>query len=134
MRKRLFLSLLFSFLFLCIPTYAQEPEEEEIEFGIMGDDNTPIDPGASKTPILVPTAWLNGHVVDFHGTHADYVLRIVDLLFPRRRRRYGYPPIWLVSTASSCFGTAGYSTVTSRCKAISLRSAVGKFTRLAALH
>ena len=54
---------------------AQEPEEEEIEFGI---DDVPSTPGNPKTPILVPTAWLNGHVVDFHGAHADYVLRIVD--------------------------------------------------------
>ena len=115
-------SLFCASIFLSPKIFAQEVgEEEEIEFGI---DDTPGDPGASKTPILVPTAWLNGHVVDFHGTHADYVLRIVDwsipLLFPRRRRRYGYPPIWLVSTASSCFGTAISSTAISRCKAISL--------------
>ena len=57
---------------------AQEVGEEEIEFNIQGGDDTPIGPGHSKTPILVPTAWLNGHVVDFHGAHADYVLRIVD--------------------------------------------------------
>ena len=57
---------------------AQEPEEEEIEFGIAGFDPTPTNPGNPKTPILVPTAWLNGYIVDFHGTHADYVLRIVD--------------------------------------------------------
>ena len=69
-------SLFCASIFLSPKIFAQEVgEEEEIEFGI---DDTPGDPGASKTPILVPTAWLNGHVVDFHGTHADYVLRIVD--------------------------------------------------------
>ena len=46
---------------------AQEAGEEEIEFNIQGGDDTPIDPGQPKTPILVPTAWLNGHVVDFHS-------------------------------------------------------------------
>ena len=54
---------------------AQEAGEEEIEFNIQGGDDTPIGPGHSKTPILVPTAWLNGHVVDFHGTHADQELK-----------------------------------------------------------
>ena len=57
---------------------AQEPEEEEIEFSITGIDPTPDDPGLGKGPVGMPTAWLSGHIVDFHGTHADYVLRIVD--------------------------------------------------------
>lgn len=79
MRKRLLLTLLlFSSLFFGIPTYAQEPEEEEIEFSVDWGDPTPIDPGNSKTPILMPHLWQNGYLLDFHGTHADYVLRIVD--------------------------------------------------------
>lgn len=55
-----------------------DDEEEQIEFSITGDDDTPIDPGAGKTPILMPTLWQNGYLLDFHGTHEDYVLRIVD--------------------------------------------------------
>ena len=68
-------SILCASIFLSPQIIAQEVGEEEIEFGI---DYTQGEPGNPKTPILVPTAWLNGHVVDFHGTHADYVLRIVD--------------------------------------------------------
>ena len=51
-------------------------DEEEIEFSI--DDNSPLGPGNPKTPILMPTLWQNGYLLDFHGTHADYVLRILD--------------------------------------------------------
>lgn len=53
-------------------------EEEEIEFNVMGGDDTPGNPGNGKTPILMPTLWQNGYLLDFHGTHADYVLRILD--------------------------------------------------------
>ena len=79
MRKKLLLTLLlFSSLFLGIPTYAQEPEEEEIEFSIDWGDPTPDTPGNPKTPILMPHLWKNGYLLDFHGTHVDYLLRIVD--------------------------------------------------------
>ncbi len=50
-------------------------DEEEIEFSI---DPTPGYPGYGKTPILMPALWQNGYLLDFHGTHADYVLRILD--------------------------------------------------------
>lgn len=79
MRKRLLLTLLlFSSLFFGIPTYAQEPEEEEIEFSVTGIDPEPGYPGYPKTPILLPHLWQNGYLLDFHGTHVDYLLRIVD--------------------------------------------------------
>jgi hypothetical protein len=68
--------------FLCIggvlPINAQEPEEEEIEFNVDWGDPSPGNPGNGKTPILMPHLWQNGYLLDFHGTHADYVLRIVD--------------------------------------------------------
>ena len=65
-----------SLLFSPSPISAQEVgDEEEIEFSI---DDTPMDPGHPKTPILMPTLWQNGYLLDFHGTHADYVLRILD--------------------------------------------------------
>ena len=53
-----------------------DDEEEPIEFDI--DDDLPSTPGNSKTPILMPTLWQNGYLLDFHGTHEDYILRIVD--------------------------------------------------------
>lgn len=59
------------------PISAQEVgDEEEIEFRI--DDDAPMEPGNSKTPVLMPTLWQNGYLLDFHGTHANYVLRILD--------------------------------------------------------
>ena len=59
------------------PISAQEVgDEEEIEFSI--DDNASGGPSIGKGPILVPTLWQNGYLLDFHGTHADYVLRILD--------------------------------------------------------
>ena len=74
--------LIFATLVACLLFFggvsnvsAQEPEEEEIEFGI---DYTQSDPGHSKTPVLIPTLWQNANLLDFHGPHADYVLRIVD--------------------------------------------------------
>jgi hypothetical protein len=53
-------------------------DEEEIEFSVDWGDPTPGGLGHSKTPILMPTLWQNGYLLDFHGTHTDYVLRIVD--------------------------------------------------------
>jgi hypothetical protein len=53
-------------------------EEEEIEFNVTQIDPTSGGPGTGKTPILMPILWQNGYLLDFHGTHADYVLRIVD--------------------------------------------------------
>jgi hypothetical protein len=61
------------------PISAQEVgEEEEIEFSFTWKDPDPIEPGYGKTPILMPALWQNGYLLDFHGTHADYVLRILD--------------------------------------------------------
>lgn len=78
-RKTIYAAIIGAILlFFPSPIFAQEAGEEEIEFNLQGGDDTPGGTQNPKTPILVPTAWLNGHVVDFHGTHADYVLRIVD--------------------------------------------------------
>ena len=61
------------------PLSAQDGgDEEEIEFSVTGVDPDPIEPGYPKTPVLLPHLWQNGYLLDFHGTHADYVLRIVD--------------------------------------------------------
>lgn len=50
----------------------------QIEFNIGGVDDTPIVPGNGKGPVLMPTVWQDGYLLDFYGTHDDYVLRIVD--------------------------------------------------------
>ncbi len=61
------------------PISAQDGgDEEEIEFSVTGVDPDPIEPGYPNTPVLLPHLWQNGYLLDFHGTHADYVLRIVD--------------------------------------------------------
>lgn len=52
--------------------------EVQIEFNLAEPDDVPGDPGHSKTPVLMPTMWQDGYFLDFHGTHDDYVLRIVD--------------------------------------------------------
>ena len=51
---------------------------DPIEFSIAESDDTPGGPGIPKTPVLMPTVWQSGHLLDFQGGHNDYVLRIVD--------------------------------------------------------
>ena len=78
MKRKAIYAFIIVFLLLggVLSVNAQEVgDEEEIEFSI---DDTPMDPGHSKTPILMPTLWQNGYLLDFHGTHANYVLRILD--------------------------------------------------------
>lgn len=76
--KLIIATMVAYFLFLgVLPVHAQDGgDEEEIEFSI--DDNASGLPGYGKTPVLMPTLWQNGYLLDFHGTHADYVLRILD--------------------------------------------------------
>ena len=50
----------------------------QIEFSICWGDDTPMDPGDSKGPVLMPTVWQDGYLLDFQGTHDVYVLRLVD--------------------------------------------------------
>lgn len=52
--------------------------EVQIEFSVAGVDDEPMTPGNPKTPIPMPTVWQDGYLLDFHGTHDDYVLRLVD--------------------------------------------------------
>lgn len=78
--KLIIATMVAYFLFLgVLPVHAQDGgDEEEIEFNVTGIDPLPDTPGNSKTPIFMPTLWQNGYLLDFHGTHADYVLRILD--------------------------------------------------------
>ena len=50
----------------------------QIEFGVTGVDDEPIEPDYGRGPVLMPTVWQDGYLLDFYGTHDDYVLRLVD--------------------------------------------------------
>lgn len=52
--------------------------EVQIEFSLAGVDDEPMEPDHGKGSVLMPTVWQDGYLLDFHGTHDDYVLRIVD--------------------------------------------------------
>lgn len=67
----------FFFLGGILPANAQGVGEQ-IVFRVGGVDDTPIVPGHGKGPIFMPTVWQDGYLFDFQGTHADYVLHIVD--------------------------------------------------------
>ena len=71
------LMLAFVFLGCALSTYAQI-NGEQIDFSIGEIDPTPMGPGHSKTPVLMPTVWQEGYLLDFNGTHEAYVLRLVD--------------------------------------------------------
>lgn len=71
------LMLAFVFLGCALSTYAQI-NGEQIDFSIGEIDPTPMGPGHSKTPVLMPTVWQDGYLLDFNGTHEAYVLRLVD--------------------------------------------------------
>ena len=78
-RKRLtfiFATMVACFLFLGGLSANAQSNGYQIEFNI--DDPTPMGPGHSKTPVLMPTVWQDGYLLDFNGTHDDYVLRLVD--------------------------------------------------------
>jgi hypothetical protein len=81
MKKNILLAVIIGVALTILPQplSAQDGgDEEEIEFSVTGVDPDPIEPGYPKTPVLLPHLWQNGYLLDFHGTHADYVLRIVD--------------------------------------------------------
>ena len=81
MKKNILLALIIGVALTILPQplSAQDGgDEEEIEFSVTGVDPDPIEPGYPKTPVLLPHLWQNGYLLDFHGTHADYVLRILD--------------------------------------------------------
>lgn len=81
MKKNILLAVIIGVALTILPQplSAQDGgDEEKIEFSVTGVDPDPIEPGYPKTPVLLPHLWQNGYLLDFHGTHADYVLRIVD--------------------------------------------------------
>lgn len=41
-------------------------------------DDTPIQSGNPKTPILIPTVWQDGYELEIEKPHAEYVLNIVS--------------------------------------------------------
>ena len=53
-------------------------EGNQIDFTVGGIDPTPDSPPYGKGPVAMPNVWQNGYLLDFNGSHPDYVLRIVD--------------------------------------------------------
>lgn len=80
MKKFVIATLFACFLFMVGGTLSANAQGvwTQIEFGYAEIDPIPDSPGNPKTPILMPTVWQDGYQLDFHGTHADYVLHIVD--------------------------------------------------------
>jgi len=62
---------------LSLPAYSQV-EGNQIDFTVGGIDPTPASPPFGKGPVIIPTLWQNGYLLDFQDSHPDYVLRIVD--------------------------------------------------------
>lgn len=77
--KFIIVTLFACFFFLggTLPAKAQGVGVQ-IVFRVGGVDDTPDDPGYGKGPVLMPTVWQDSYLLDFQGTHADYVLYIVD--------------------------------------------------------
>lgn len=59
-------------------TFSANAQNNQVQIALSFDDDTPGEPGNGKGPVLIPTVWQDGYLLDFHGTHDDYVLRIVD--------------------------------------------------------
>lgn len=75
----------------------------QIEFNVMGDDDTTMGPDYGKGSVLMPTVWQDGYLLDFQGSHDDYVLRIVDstntVVYSTAVPSY-QTQVWLPSTLS----------------------------------
>lgn len=51
----------------------------KIDFKILPiDDDLPSVPGQNKAPIRKPSVWQEDYQIEFQGSHAEYVLNIVD--------------------------------------------------------
>ena len=53
-------------------------EGNQIDFTVGGIDPTPDSPPYGKGPVAMPNVWQNGYLLDFNGSHPDYLLLIVD--------------------------------------------------------
>ena len=78
--NRIFKNVLVLVIIILVGTLSANAQDlgDPIDFNVTEIDPTPMDPGHGKGPIVMPTVWQSGSLLDFHGTHDDYVLRIVD--------------------------------------------------------
>lgn len=77
-REFIFATMVACFLFLGGLSANAQINGNQIGFSVGWGDDTPIVPGDSKGPVLMPTVWQDGYLLDFNGTHEAYVLRLVD--------------------------------------------------------
>jgi hypothetical protein len=75
-RSLFFLAFLGLFILGGVLSVNAQQLGNPIEFSI--DDDTPGGPGIPKGPVLMPTVWQSGYLLDFDGGHDAYVLRLVD--------------------------------------------------------
>ena len=72
--KKLFLIVFGAFILsTSLPAQELVPLTVSIE-----DDDMPIGNGQPKTPITVPTVYIDDYTLLFEATHPEYVLRIKD--------------------------------------------------------
>lgn len=76
--KFIFATMVACFLFFGGLSANAQQLGDPIEFSVGWGDDTPMDPGAGKGPVLMPTVWQSGYLLDFEGSHDAYVLRLVD--------------------------------------------------------
>ena len=78
--NRIFKNVLVLVIIILVGTLSANAQDlgDPIDFNVTEIDPTPMDPGHGKGPIVMPTVWQSGYLLDFHSTHDDYVLRIVD--------------------------------------------------------
>ena len=75
-RSLFFLAFLGLFILGGVLSANAQQLGDPIEFNI--EDDTPSGPGYGKGPILMPTVWQSGYLLDFDGSHDAYVLRLLD--------------------------------------------------------
>jgi hypothetical protein len=73
MKKLLLLAAL-----LCGITMNVKADPEELTFTVEIVDNGGTNPSLPKSPIELPQATLDGHVLTFTSSHADYTLTLLD--------------------------------------------------------
>ena len=74
--KKIFVALVCMMTLGVVAVNAQSPNPIELE--VRFTNNTPLDPGGKKTPIQIPSVWLDDHTLTFDACHDGYTLNIVS--------------------------------------------------------
>lgn len=69
---------LLAFAFMLAMAGTKALALEKIDFSISIFDPTTTEPGHGKAPIRKPSVWQEDYQIEFQGSHAEYVLNIVD--------------------------------------------------------